>query len=93
MKRVILILFLAAFFAACGGLKVYNNALKQIELGMTRQEVVALMGDKYNTTGPRRIADKELETLEYKDMYKNHFFFEFSDNQLYKWYKETEEKK
>ncbi len=93
MKRVIFVMFLAIALAACGSFKVYNDALKQIELGMTKQEVVSLMGDKYTTSGTRYIEGKEYEVLEYKDMYKNHFFFEFADNKLYKWYKETEEKK
>lgn len=92
MRRITWVLFITIFLAACGSFKVYNKALKQIELGMTRQEVVSLMGDNYSTTGPRLVDDKELETLEYKDMYKNHFFFEFVDNHLYRWYKETEGK-
>lgn len=93
MRKVIFAVFVAVLISACGSMKVYNNALKQIELGMTKEDVVSLMGDKYSTTGARNIDGKQYEMIEYKDMYKNHFFFEFSNNSLYKWYKETEEKK
>ena len=90
MKKIVFIAIIAILSVACGSMKVYNSQLKQVELGMTRQQLVTLMGDKYETTGTRYIEGKEYEVLEYKDMYKNHFFFEFSDNSLYKWYKETE---
>lgn len=93
MKKLLFTLFVVIFITSCGGLKVYNDALKQIELGMSRDEVVSLMGDKYSTTGTKTIQGKTYEVLEYKDMYKNHFFFEFADDYLYKWYKETEQKK
>lgn len=92
MKKLVFALLFTVVTTACGSLKVYNDALKQIELGMTRNEVVSLMGDKYTTTGPKVIQGKTYEVLEYKDMYKNHFFFEFADDYLYKWYKETEQK-
>ncbi|QIK56036.1 lipoprotein [Dysgonomonas sp. HDW5A] len=92
MKKILFIAFIATVLSACGSMKVYNSALKQIELGMTRQEVVSLMGDKYTTSGVTRVQGKEQETLEYKDMYKNHFFFVFVDGHLNKWYKETEGK-
>jgi len=93
MKKLFFALFVTVFITACGSMKVYNDALKQIELGMTRNEVVSLMGDKYSTTGVKVMQGKSYEVLEYKDMYKNHFFFEFADDYLYKWYKETEQKK
>lgn len=88
MKKLILAVFLAVLFTACGA--VYNTQLKQVELGMTRQDIVYLMGDKYATSGTKTIQGKTYEVLEYKDKYKNHFFFEFENNKLYKWYKEKE---
>lgn len=72
--------------AACSS-KIYNNALKQIELGMTPTEVTSLMGDKYNVVSQRGNS----ETIEYVDRFKNHWFFVFENNSLVKWYKETEE--
>lgn len=70
---------------ACG--TAYNNQLKQIQLGMTPEQVVNLMGDKYNVVSQQ---DYDNQTLEYVDRYKNHWFFQFVDGHLYKWYKEKE---
>ncbi len=92
MKKILFIALIATILSACGTNKVYNSALKQIELGMTQQEVISLMGDKFNTSGVSEARGKEQETLEYVDRYKNHFFFTFLDGQLNKWYKETESK-
>jgi len=80
MKKFFFSLLLAATLTACGS--AYNSALKQIELGMTQQEVVNLMGDKYNNVGNN--------TIEYVDRYKNHWYFQFENGQLVRWYKETE---
>ncbi len=83
MKKVILILSIV-LLSACG--TAYNAALKQIELGMTQEQVVSLMGNKYSVSNQTNNG----ATLEYKDRYKNDWFFEFQDNKLVKWYKETE---
>lgn len=93
MKKVLLALFAMVLLSACGGFKTYNSALKQIELGMTKEQVVSLMGQNYQTSGKTYENNKEYETIEYKDMYKFHWIFEFVDNSLYKWYKETEDQK
>lgn len=80
MKKLLIIAFAAISLAACG--TAYNTQLKQIELGMTDQDVVALMGNKYEMV--------DNNTIKYVDRYKNHWFFEFKDGRLVKWYKETE---
>ncbi|NDW08147.1 lipoprotein [Dysgonomonas sp. 520] len=85
MKKILFTLFLATALTACGA--AYNTALKQIDLGMTKQEVVGLMGDKYDTVEQRSYGN---ETIMYKDRYKNYWYFVFVDNHLNKWYKETE---
>lgn len=93
MKKVLFALLVTTILAACGGLKTYNNALKQIELGMTKEQVVSLMGQDYQTSGKTYENNNEYEVIEYKDMYKFHWIFEFENNKLYKWYKETEDGK
>ncbi len=84
MKKFFLIAAVV-LLTACG--TAYNTQLKQVELGMTQEQIVNLMGNKYtvaNTTAKG-------QTLEYKDRYKNHWFFQFENDKLTKWYKETEQ--
>lgn len=88
MKKLFFALLIAVFMSGCGS--TYNSALKQIDLGMTKQEVVTLMGDKYSTTQSEHVGNKDYETIEYKDMYKFHWFFQFADGKLVKWWKEKE---
>lgn len=85
MKKLLFTLFMAAMLTACG--TAYNNQLKQVQLGMTPDQIVALMGDKYNVVSQK---DYNNQTLEYVDRYKNHWMFQFVDGKLYKWHKETE---
>ena len=85
MKKLFFTLFMAVMLTACG--TAYNTQLKQIELGMTPEQVVALMGDKYTVVDQR---DYDNQTIKYVDRYKNHWFFQFVDGHLYKWHKEKE---
>jgi len=85
MKKLLFTLFMAVMLTACG--TAYNTQLKQVELGMTTNQIVNLMGDKYTVTEYKNDAN---QTLEYVDRYKNHWYFQFVDGHLYKWYKEKE---
>ena len=85
MKKLILTLLVAFALTACG--TAYNTQLKQVQLGMTPEEVVNLMGNKYNVVSQK---DSGNQTLGYVDRYKNHWLFQFVDGKLVKWYKETE---
>jgi hypothetical protein len=84
MKKVFFTLLITIMLSACG--TAYNSQLKQVELGMSEQQITALMGDKYTA-----YQNDGIRTLEYKDRYKNHWFFQFDENnKLTRWYKETE---
>ena len=85
MKKLLFTLFIAVALTACG--TAYNTQLKQVELGMTQEQIVSLMGDKYTIVEQR---DYNNQTIEYVDRYKNHWYFLFVDGRLYKWHKETE---
>jgi len=85
MKKMLFMLFIAFALSACG--TAYNSALKQIELGMSQEQVISLMGDKYTVVEQRNNLN---QTIQYNDRYKNHWFFVFKDGTLNKWYKETE---
>lgn len=92
MKKVILALLLGTILFACGSVKVYNSQLKQIELGMTIEQVVSLMGNDFTVVQNNTVNNTVNETIEYVDIYKNHWFFDFQNNSLVKWYKEVEGK-
>ncbi len=83
MKKLLMILVMTVMLAACG--TAYNAQLKQVQLGMTQEQIVALMGDKYTSS-----QSNGNESLEYVDKYKYHWIFEFQNDKLVKWYKETE---
>lgn len=85
MKKLLFTLFTAIVLTSCG--TAYNTQLKQVELGMTQDQIVNLMGDKYTVVDSRSRGN---ETIVYKDRYKNYWYFVFSDGNLTKWYKETE---
>ncbi|GAB6121583.1 hypothetical protein [Dysgonomonas termitidis] len=85
MKKFLFVLFTAAMLTACG--TAYNTQLKQVQLGMTPQQIVTLMGDKYTVVEQK---DNNNQTIMYKDKFKNEWYFQFVDGSLYKWYKEKE---
>lgn len=88
MKKLLFILFASFILASCG--PVYNTALKQVQLGMSKQQVVSLMGDNYMTTNSDYSTNVQHEVIEYQDRYKFHWLFEFSNGRLVKWWKEKD---
>lgn len=84
MKKLLFTFLIAVTLTACG--TAYNSQLKQVQLGMTSDQIIALMGEKYNVVDQRNNG----ETLEYVDRYKNHWYFQFQNDRLVKWHKETE---
>ena len=89
MKKLFFMALLAIILSSCG--TAYNSQLKQVQLNMSRDQIVNMMGDKYLTTGEQRQGNKTMETIEYKDRYRNHWMFTFENNRLVKWWKETEQ--
>ena len=89
MKKLLLTLLITTLLSACSG-KVYNSALKEIELGMTKDQVVGLMGNEYTSTGQKESWGKTYESIQYVDRYKYHWFFDFENNRLIRRYKELE---
>ena len=85
MKKLLFVLFATVMLTACG--TAYNSQLKQVQLGMTAEQIVTLMGDKYTVVEQR---DNDNQTIMYKDKFKNAWYFQFVDGSLYKWYKEKE---
>ncbi|MDH6309212.1 outer membrane protein assembly factor BamE (lipoprotein component of BamABCDE complex) [Dysgonomonas sp. PFB1-18] len=85
MKKLLFTLFMALALTACG--TAYNTQLKQVQLGMTPDQIVNLMGEKYTVVEQR---DYNNQTLMYVDKFKNQWYFQFVDGHLYKWYKEKE---
>ncbi|WP_029904562.1 hypothetical protein [Prevotella sp. 10(H)] len=85
MKKFLFVLFMTILLSACG--TAYNTQLKQVELGMTQDQIVSLMGEKYTVVEEKNYAN---QTIMYKDKFKNLWYFQFVDGKLYKWYKEQE---
>lgn len=97
MKKLLFILLatltLAVTFSACNTPKAYNKELKQIELGMHKTQVIAIMGNDYIEYTPAESWGNLLEKIEYRGRYKFNWFFEFKNGTLEKWYKEEATKK
>lgn len=92
MKKLIFALFITTILTACSS-KIYNSALQKIELGMTQEQVIDLMGNDYTVTNEQIVNNQEQVTLRYIDYFKNQWYFNFLDNRLVKWYKVAEPQK
>lgn len=89
MKKILFMALIAIALSSCG--TAYNSQLKQVQLNMSRDQIVNLMGDKYLTTGEQLQGNTTTETIEYADRYKNHWMFTFQNGRLVKWWKEVEQ--
>jgi DNA-binding winged helix-turn-helix (wHTH) protein len=62
--------------------------MEKLELGMTKKEVVNILGRGYKIAEKRIDSGKEIEVLSYQDSPQEYYFFLFENNSLQEWYRE-----
>lgn len=83
---VVLLFVFSSCGAILGGTDSYNKKMIDVKVGMTQQEVVAILGDKYINQGVYQSPDGVLNTIYYKvpDSYIYYYLY-FLDNHLVEW--------
>lgn len=91
MRKILLFVLLITFLLpSCG---VYqkalidgNNNVAKVELGMTKSEVLSLMGDAYRFSGLKKNeAGNLVEYIWYPATANSIYFFTFKDAKLIEW--------
>lgn len=91
--KLLQIFFLALALASCGSSSSsIPRRAKAVELGMARQEVIAIMGKNYQPEGQASLPDRNTELISYLDNENKSpvaiYFFRFKNGKLVEWYKE-----
>ena len=80
------ILFTALFLSSCGVWSL-DSKVKQLRLGMTKQEVVSVLGARYTHLEAIAVPEGDLETIAYSDnLYGNSYTIRFLNNKLVEWF-------
>lgn len=93
MKKIIFCTTLClVILASCGSSK-FASGLKRLELGMTKQEVVSLLGNKYKLMGSVNTPDGVLETWKCSDPNyvlgeSDDFILNFLNGRLDEWHRD-----
>ena len=85
MKRIFLLFIFAVLFlsfTACGAPTLVNSA-KKLEIGMTKKEVIDIMGNDYTTLAARQTPEGALETIKFGFNYI--YIVSFMDGKLVEW--------
>lgn len=86
MKKILFTFCLILCFVACAS---YRTKIRNIELGMTKEQVVQIMGKSYENTGEKLVGEDVVKTISYKDEVRNkRFLLYFKDNRLIEWFVE-----
>ena len=90
MRKILLCFFLVALLASCSMTRITGTKMDKLELGMSKDQVINILGNGYNIAEKRSENGTEVEVLSYKDHYnQNEFYmFVFSNKKLEKWYRE-----
>lgn len=102
MKKIVFISLIACLLAACSThnqIAKSKDNVKQIELGMTKKEVITIMGKKYEVFGASQTLEGAVvEVLQYegadsKLAYASYgadryYLFTFEDGRLVEWHTE-----
>ncbi len=92
LKTYILGTFIVLLLHSCISLQaVHMNSVKmdKLELGMSREQVIHILGKGYTISEKRLVNKNEIEVLSYRDTYKRDEFylFVFENKKLKKWYR------
>ncbi len=96
MKKLIVISLIACLFAACSSYNSMSKAksnVRKVELGMTKKEVISVMGKVYEVAGASTTRDgMRVETLKYEGgdaisgLVDRYYFFTFENSILVEWH-------
>ena len=91
MEKNILILFSTIILVSCAstfGTANLGSRVKQLEPGMTKQEVCNVLGNAYDLIGSGFTQEGKEETLKYYGLNGPNYVFHFVDNTLVEFYRE-----
>lgn len=75
--------FAALALAGCGS---FDSRTQKLNLGMTKPEATALLGDEYKTVGARETPDaSKAEVIRYDDEKSGELLLYFRDGKLVQW--------
>lgn len=92
MKKLIYLLLIAFTMTACGALKI-EGKMKNVELGMTKQKVISILGNNYEAAGARQTHDGNIEMIRYWSITmdsttQEYYVLSFRNGSLVEWFKE-----
>ena len=91
MKKNLLYLFTMLLLSACvSSVRMTSSKMNQLELGMTKEQVITILGNGYTIAEKRVEAGNQIEVLSYRDFYKDDEFymFLFTNDKLEKWHRD-----
>lgn len=96
MKKWMCMLIVIFLMTGCRSIfDSYNmdGRMKKIELGMTKKEVISILGKSYETAGARMSADGPVESISYptttiSDSTEGYYILSFRNNVLIEWFKD-----
>lgn len=89
MKKhlLFLLLFIAVTFASCGTLNTSARA-KKLEIGMTKQEVIKVMGQGFRIVSASKLPEGTMEVLRYESSIDYDYMIHLLNGKLVEWYEE-----
>jgi len=92
MKNIVLALVITCFLNACVGNNIAwktNENIKKVEIGMTKEQVIQILGNKYMiTAASKNLLGNAVEVLGYKSDANEEYKLTFVSNKLTQWSRE-----
>jgi hypothetical protein len=93
MKKFLYLVFFVAFLSSCSPMlfsRLNGNKMDKLELGMSKQQLTAILGRDYTIAEKRFEEGNLLEVLSYRNYPQEPeiYLFVFANNELQEWYRE-----
>lgn len=95
MKQILITVFLGAILSSCSPAllsQMSGNKMDKLELGMSKEQLTAILGRGYAISEKRMEEGNLIEVLSYRNypQEREFYLFVFTNNELKEWYRELE---
>ncbi|WP_417887423.1 hypothetical protein [Zunongwangia sp.] len=90
IKKVLLLAIAFSLISCSAFLDLDTSNMNKLQLGMTKEEVIEILGKDYAIAEKRKENGNEIEILSYQEYFKDnkYYLFKFNNGKLENWHRE-----
>jgi len=89
MRHLFVIIAVVLILTSCGSAQIFDSRVKKLELGMTKKEVISIMGGSYDVLAASQVPEGNLEVLRYFSSLSYSYIVHLLNNELVEFHQDV----